>query len=377
MGRFILGVLLAALGFWAYGRYFGESAATGGGEPLVFAEVGGQGRSSDPASPSPSDGADRARPGENQPEQSPADEASASFATLRTAGGIERDRIATALHRALRGANSPASRIEVLGADNAFLHTAEGRDAAAAIQTELAGLEPWTAVRSSTALLERAVAGSIELADREAKAALDGLLETHGRFVRQTVCNPVDLTAARRQEVRPGEALATIARAQGKSLRLPMSAGLLQIVNRISDPNRIQAGQVLKIPTDAVEVRVFKRAYLAAIYVGDVLVRAYACAHGKPGHETPEADFEIGDTIERPDWNFEGESIPYGDPRNPLGTHFVKFLHESLSGFGAHGTNEPATIGTCASLGCIRLGEREIEEFARIVPKGTRVRVVR
>jgi lipoprotein-anchoring transpeptidase ErfK/SrfK len=377
MGRFILGVLLAALGFWAYGRYFGESAAAGGGEPLVFAEAGGQGTGTDPASPAKPDGADRLGAVDDRSGAAAVDEASASFATLRTAVGLERDRIATTLHRSLRGANSPAERIELLGNDNAFLHTAEGRDAAAAILAELAGLEPWTAVRNSTALLERAVAGAIEIADRDAKAALDGLLETHGRFVRQTICNPVDLTAARRQEVRPGEALATIARAQGKSLRLPMSAGLLQIVNRISDPNRIQAGQMLKIPTDAVGVTVFKRAYLAAIYVGDVLVRAYPCAHGKPGHETPEAEFEVGDTIERPDWNFEGESIPYGDPRNPLGTHFVKFLHESLSGFGAHGTNEPATIGTCASLGCIRLGEREIEEFARIVPKGTRVRVVR
>lgn len=377
MGRFILGVLLAALGFWAYGRYFGESAAAGGGEPLVFAEVGGQGTGTDPASPGKPAEADQRGTVDDGSDHAATDEPSASFATLRTAVGLERDRIATTLHRSLRGASSPAERIERLGTDNAFLHTAEGRDAAVAIQAELAGLEPWTAVRNSTALLERAVAGAIEIADREAKAALDGLLETHARFVRQTVCNPVDLTAARRQEVRPGEALATIARAQGKSLRLPMSAGLLQIVNRISDPNRIQAGQLLKIPTDAVGVTVFKRAYLTAIYVGDVLVRAYPCAHGKPGHETPEAEFEVGDTIERPDWNFEGESIPYGDPRNPLGTHFVKFLHESLSGFGAHGTNEPATIGTCASLGCIRLGEREIEEFARIVPKGTRVRVVR
>jgi lipoprotein-anchoring transpeptidase ErfK/SrfK len=40
-------------------------------------------------------------------------------------------------------------------------------------------------------------------------------------------------------------------------------------------------------------------------------------------------------------------------------------------GYGIHGTDEPATIGTAASHGCVRLRNEDIETLFRIVPIGT------
>ena len=38
-----------------------------------------------------------------------------------------------------------------------------------------------------------------------------------------------------------------------------------------------------------------------------------------------------------------------------------------------HGTNEPASIGRAASLGCLRVGSRGLRVLERMVPLGTPV----
>ena len=107
----------------------------------------------------------------------------------------------------------------------------------------------------------------------------------------------------------------------------------------------------------------------------DVRIRLYWIAHGRDGDDTPDTTFIVADKIEDPDWHFDGRVIPFGSPENPLGTHFVKFSHEAFVGYGVHGTDEPESIGTRASRGCIRLAPDDIKEFFRIVPRGSEVRV--
>lgn len=41
--------------------------------------------------------------------------------------------------------------------------------------------------------------------------------------------------------------------------------------------------------------------------------------------------------------------------------------------YGIHGTNEPDSIGTYASGGCIRLNNNDILELYNLVPVGTKV----
>jgi L,D-transpeptidase catalytic domain len=62
---------------------------------------------------------------------------------------------------------------------------------------------------------------------------------------------------------------------------------------------------------------------------------------------------------------------PYGtNQRKYDGTLGVNRLYLG-DGYGIHGTDEPTTIGTAASHGCVRLRNEDIETLFRIVPIGT------
>jgi len=65
--------------------------------------------------------------------------------------------------------------------------------------------------------------------------------------------------------------------------------------------------------------------------------------------------------------------IPGGSPRNPMGPRAL-----TLSGGGQyaiHGTNRPATVGTFATYGCIRMYNKDILDLFDRVSVGTEVLV--
>ena len=83
-----------------------------------------------------------------------------------------------------------------------------------------------------------------------------------------------------------------------------------------------------------------------------------------------------------PDWFPPAEMIerqPYlprmmaGGPGNPLGARAL-YLGHTL--YRIHGTNQPSTIGTFVSSGCIRLLNEDIEDLYSRVQVGTRVVVM-
>ncbi|MBN8920007.1 MAG: L,D-transpeptidase family protein [Rhizobiales bacterium] len=85
---------------------------------------------------------------------------------------------------------------------------------------------------------------------------------------------------------------------------------------------------------------------------------------------------------EWPDWHPPEEMIqrqPYlprfmaGGPGNPLGARAL-YLGKTL--YRIHGTNQPSTIGTFVSSGCIRLINEDIEDLYQRVNVGTRVVVL-
>src|SRR5262249_11045103 len=63
-----------------------------------------------------------------------------------------------------------------------------------------------------------------------------------------------------------------------------------------------------------------------------------------------------------------------GGESNPLGARAL-YLGNSL--YRIHGTNQPSTIGSFVSSGCIRLANGDIEDLYRRVQVGTRVVVLR
>ncbi|HTN98456.1 MAG TPA: L,D-transpeptidase [Nordella sp.] len=66
-----------------------------------------------------------------------------------------------------------------------------------------------------------------------------------------------------------------------------------------------------------------------------------------------------------------------GGPDNPLGARALYLFdggRDTL--FRIHGTNEPQSIGTAASSGCIRMLNEEVTELYEKVPVGTKVIVL-
>lgn len=116
---------------------------------------------------------------------------------------------------------------------------------------------------------------------------------------------------------------------------------------------------------------------------GGELVESYGVAVGRPGHPTPTGTFTTG----RIEWNPRWVPPPRewarklkpragGDPRNPM--QGVKIYFREPWYF-IHGTNNPESIGSAASHGCLRMRTAEAKALARLIERngGTATLVIR
>lgn len=376
MRRFVL--LLVTLGalYWAW-RGLGEgeparaagSALMGGSgtvplEGLRLVDGPRGGPVSEGVTPSPGDAASAVR-------RRDAEALRTGYRRILDASGEPRARLAAALQE-VAGADT-ATALDALGDGNAFLHSPEGRMAAQRA-VALAGAEaPEVAMKTFTRLLELAMRGRIEVGDAEARATVDAILAAYRSPLNRVVFNPEHLAGARSHRVAPGEVLEKIARSY-RSQGICLDPLTLALFNRVDDPTKVRAGQMLKVPVEPIRTVVEKRSFLMAMYVGDVIFRLYWIGHGKDDR-TPETEFVVSTKNFEPTWYIDGRAIPYGHPDNILGKYFVKFEHASLQGYGAHGTPAQETIGTMASRGCIRMRDADIEEFFKVVPRGSKVEI--
>ncbi len=111
-----------------------------------------------------------------------------------------------------------------------------------------------------------------------------------------------------------------------------------------------------------------------AYYQDNKLIKVFPIATGKNINLTPEGNFYITSKIVNPP--YYKKNIPGGSPYNPLGP---RWLGLSIPGgaYGIHGTNNPASIGTYASEGCIRLYNQDIIWLFERVSIGTPVKIIR
>jgi hypothetical protein len=105
-------------------------------------------------------------------------------------------------------------------------------------------------------------------------------------------------------------------------------------------------------------------------------VKWYPMCIGR-GNNTPVGHFHIQSRCVWPPWRtYEGEYIPSGSPRNPLGARFLGTTargHERGWTIGMHGTNQPSSIGRRISGGCLRMHNLDAIEIYNNIPIGTRV----
>ena len=155
--------------------------------------------------------------------------------------------------------------------------------------------------------------------------------------------------------IRRGDTLRTIASSFGVD-----EIDILRL-NPDINPRRLAIGQIICIPLapSPIEIIINIAAKRLTVYKNGNLFREYIVATGKPETPTPVGVFEV-----------INKEI---DPGGPYGT---RWLGLSAKGYGIHGTNNPASIGTAASNGCIRMYNEDIESLFDITVVGTTVRIL-
>ena len=107
---------------------------------------------------------------------------------------------------------------------------------------------------------------------------------------------------------------------------------------------------------------------LLTLYQGDIGIRMYPVAPGKPSSPTPVGRRKVVSMEKNPTWidpENPKEEVPSG-PDCPLGYRWI-----GLGGnYGIHGTNSPSSIGNYASHGCVRMYEKDVEDLFDHIVKG-------
>jgi lipoprotein-anchoring transpeptidase ErfK/SrfK len=101
------------------------------------------------------------------------------------------------------------------------------------------------------------------------------------------------------------------------------------------------------------------------------IIRTFSVSVGAPNSPSPTGEFRIVTRLKDPTYYHPGVVIPPGRD-NPIGPRWIGL---NQKGLGIHGTNEARSIGKAASHGCIRLRNRDVQEFFRLVSVGDAVKI--
>jgi L,D-transpeptidase ErfK/SrfK len=146
---------------------------------------------------------------------------------------------------------------------------------------------------------------------------------------------------------------------------MPASLGLLTIVaaarpTPAPEPSELRAA-------NGVRVRVSLGQRRLVVEDGGQVVREYGVAIGAPSHPTPRGEFRIRRMVWNPGWVPPREKWAKGkkarrpgDPKNPMQAVKIFFREPD---YYIHGTNDPKSIGTAASHGCLRMTPNEAAEL--------------
>ncbi|MGC1274381.1 MAG: L,D-transpeptidase family protein [Planctomycetaceae bacterium] len=170
-------------------------------------------------------------------------------------------------------------------------------------------------------------------------------------------------------EVQPGDQLRVFAR----NYAVPWE--YLVRLNQIDDPGRVQAGRRLKVIKGPFSAIVNLTDFTLTVHAHGYYVRRYQVGIGKDG-TTPVGTFHVVTKETNPKyWGSDGNVMERDDPANPLGERWLG-LDDGAgnpTSYGIHGTIDPASIGTAASLGCVRLKNENVAEVYDLLGVGSDV----
>lgn len=155
-------------------------------------------------------------------------------------------------------------------------------------------------------------------------------------------------------------------------------------------PTAYAGAEVVEFSTPEKRGTVIVNTHERALYhvIGRETAIRYGVAVGKAGFDWA-GIAEVGRKVEWPSWTPPKQMIARkpelwkwrngmpGGPDNPLGARAIYlFAHGRDTMFRIHGTNEPWSIGTAASSGCIRMLNIEVSELYENVDIGGKVIVL-
>ncbi|WP_141201760.1 L,D-transpeptidase family protein [Paludifilum halophilum] len=150
---------------------------------------------------------------------------------------------------------------------------------------------------------------------------------------------------------------------QGKWLFAPILA--LAFLFTVSVPDA-EAASAFHIDIDLAINRLI-------LFKNGTVQNVYPVATGRTPSLTPEGTFTIITKFIKPGW----KGIPGGVPENPLGERWLGLKVNGDQGrtYGIHGTNNPQSIGSHASSGCVRMYNEDVIQLYDTVPIGTPVTI--
>jgi hypothetical protein len=157
-----------------------------------------------------------------------------------------------------------------------------------------------------------------------------------------------------------------------------VSPGFLVELNKLGSATNLRAGVAIRVPLGEPRIVIVKSEFRLYFLFAGGYVQDFPVGLGREG-TTPEGNFVIDEMIRNPDWHPRaGVIIPFGDPKNILGTRWLAFKDTpEHQGFGIHGTTEPGSIGKEASSGCVRMLREDVERLFEWTPRGASVTIVR
>ncbi len=179
-------------------------------------------------------------------------------------------------------------------------------------------------------------------------------------------------------EIRQGDTLEGIAR---KFKNLNGVKGSAMLVNNYKENSILRAGRKMRIPRGTWTIVVDKSLFRLHLCYEGAPFKEYKVAIGTD-QKTPAGKFVVGVRNPKPPWwppaemQIKEAQVKYGDPKNPLGEWWISLEHDLYHGIGIHGTNDPGSVGSKASNGCVRMLNEEVGEVAAIAYKGMVVTIV-
>jgi lipoprotein-anchoring transpeptidase ErfK/SrfK len=191
------------------------------------------------------------------------------------------------------------------------------------------------------------------------------ILDTLGELNIEIAFSPTPAPEKAEYQIAAGDSLAKIAQKFNTTIDLIKKANFLT-------RDTIRANDRLRIYQGEFAVIVNKSANMLVVTDRGKFFKRYPVGTGQFG-KTPVGEFKITSRVPNPPWwRPDGQTIPFGDPANILGTHWLGF---NLAGYGIHGTWETNSIGRQATAGCVRMFNSDVEELYTLLPVNTPVSV--